>query len=492
MPIYEIKTPDGRIMEIKGDTPPSQAIVEELYKSLPPIDTAQEVTQEVTQEPTLMEKIRGISPLEVIKETPKQVVSDIARLAPYAALPFSSLGLAAQAGITGVSRVIEGLAEGERLPQALKSGGIAAGTESAIGKGLKLGKPALKQIAKFATRAEKGVIDEAIKKPILTKIEPKTNIDTSNQIKSYVAILNNKKSREYDRALTKLSEAAKKKVTNTSNISKIIKDMDLNKAGIRDLLSVTRAKTKKYNQNAIDQFIAGKQLTFDDAKSVNSILADVSRSTTIEPTDKMVIGKLKKGLYKSMEVYPGFKELNQKYANQTNLVKDIEKALGKDISETKVNTLTNDVIKKLKEKQQTKIRTMNLLKDLDKEVKAKGKRSVVNQIEANAVQNTISESIGKKAGLRDILLTTGLVGGAAFAPELAVPLAGAKLGQMAIQSEPIARSALKAAQEGVKVPAVLPRIAAKAPAMAVTPIERQESGGIAPRSLQQIKEERGL
>ena len=487
MPKYKITAPDGRQFILTGDNPPSQEAIDEAYANLPPLDTA----QEVAQEPTLIDKIRGISPLEVIKETPKQVATDIARLAPIAAA-LTPMGLARQAGVTAVSRAGRGLLEGEEAPEAIKRGAISGTVEAGIGKALKLGKPALKQIAKFATRAEKGVIDEAIKKPILTKIEPKTNIDTSNQIKTSLAILNRKKSREYDSALTQVSEAAKKQVTDTSNINKIIKDLDLDKAGVRDLLSLTRAKTKKYNQNAIDQFIAGKQLTFDDAKSVNSVLSDVLRSTTIEPADKIAIGKLKDGLYKSMEVYPGFKELNKKYAKQTNLVKDIEKNLGKDISESKVNTLTNDVIKRLKEKRQTKSRTMDLLKDLDKEIKAKGKRSVVNQIEANALQDSISQSIGKKAGLRDILLTTGLVGGAAVAPELAVPLAGAKLGQMAIQSEPVARAALRAAQEGVQVPQVVPRLAAKVPAMAVTPIERQESGGIAPRSLQQIKKERGL
>jgi len=450
-----------------------------------------EPVQQVTQEPTLMEKIRGISPLDVIKETPKQVATDIARLAPIAAA-LTPMGLARQAGITAVSRAGRGLLEGEEAPEAIKKGAISGTVEAGIGKALKLGKPALKQIAKFATRAEKGVIDEAIKKPILTKIEPKTNIDTSNQIKTSLAILNRKKSREYDSALTKVSEAAKKQVTDTSNISKIIKDLDLDKAGVRDLLSVTRAKTKKYNQNAVDKFIAGKELTFDEAKSVNSVLADVLRSTTIEPADKMAIGKLKDGLYKSMEVYPGFKELNKKYAKQTNLVKDIEKNLGKDISESKVNTLTNDVIKRLKEKRQTKSRTMDLLKDLDKEVKAKGKRSVVNQIEANALQDSISQSMSKKSGVFDKILPYGLAGGALVAPQVALPLAGAKIGQMAIQSEPVARAALRAAQEGVQVPQVVPRLAAKVPAMAVTPIERQESGGIAPRSLQQIKQERRI
>tara|TARA_R100000808_G_scaffold8880_1_gene24807 strand:+ start:19208 stop:20695 length:1488 start_codon:yes stop_codon:yes gene_type:complete len=471
-----------------------QVLRKQFPKQPEPVQQAQ-----AQPEPTLMEKIRGIS-LEdviketgdVIKETPKQVVSDIARLAPYAALPFSKLGLAAQAGITGVSRVVEGVAEGERLPQALKSGAIAAGTESAIGKGLKLGKPALKQVAKFATRAEKGVIDEAIKKPILTKIEPKTNIDTSEQIKNAITILNRKKSREYEKALTKVSEAAKGKVADTKNVNKIIKENKLNRQGLKNVLLAGRSKIKKFDENAVDKFIAGKELTFDEAKNVNSTLAEVMRSTTVESSDKFYVGKLKNSLHKSMEVYPGLKELNEKYAKQATLVQGIEKNLGKDIDESKVNTLTNDVIKRLKDKRQTKSRAMELLKDLDKEVKAKGKRSVANQIEANALQDSISQSISKKSGLIDKILPYGLAGTAVVAPEVALPLAGAKLGQIAMQSEPVARAALKAAQEGVKVPAVIPRITAKAPAMVATPIEREESGGIAPRTLQQIKKERGL
>ena len=137
MPKYKITAPDGRQFILSGDKPPSQEVIDEAYANLPSLDTAQQTQPERVQqvqaqtEPTLMEKIRGISLKEVIKETPKQVVSDIARLAPYAALPFSAIGLAGQAGITGASRVIGGLAEGESVPQALKSGAIAAGTESA-------------------------------------------------------------------------------------------------------------------------------------------------------------------------------------------------------------------------------------------------------------------------------------------------------------------------------------------------------------------------
>jgi hypothetical protein len=450
-----------------------------------------EPVQQVVQEPTLMEKVRKISPTEVIKEAPKKLAKDVTRLLPIAAA-FTPLGLPAQAGITAVSRVGKGLLEGEDAPEAIKKGAISGTVEAGIGKALKLTKPALKQIAKFATRAEKGVIDEAIKKPILTKIEPKTNIDTSEQIKNAITILNRKKSRDYEKALTKVSEAAKGKVADTKNVNKIIKEDKLDRQGIKKLLLAGRSKVKKFDQSAVDKFIAGKKLTFDESKNVNSVLSDVLRSTTVEPVDKLKIGKLKDSLYKSMEIYPGFKDLNKKYAKQATLVQGIEKSLGKDISESKVNTLTSDVIKGFKEKRRTKNRAIDLLKDLDKEIKAKGKRSVVNQIEANALQDSISQSIAKKPGLRDLMLTTGIIGGAAAAPEFAIPLAAGKAAQMAIQQEPVARAALRAAQEGVKVPAVLPRIAAKAPAIGVTPIQRQESGSLQPQSLEEIKQERRI
>lgn len=476
------------------ETMTEDEIKQVLRKQFPkqPEPVQPEPVQPVAQEPTLMEKIRGISPLEVIKETPKQVATDIARLAPIAAAFVPGLGLPAQAGITAVSRAGRGLLEGEEAPEAIKKGAISGTVEAGIGKALKFTKPALKQIAKFATRAEKGVIDEAIKKPILTKIEPKTNIDTSEQIKNAITILNRKKSREYEKALTKVSEAAKGKVADTKKVNKIIKENKLNRQGLKNVLLAGRSKIKKFDENAVDKFIAGKELTFDEAKNVNSTLAEVMRSTTVESSDKFYVGKLKNSLHKSMEVYPGLKELNEKYAKQIGIVEGIEKNLGKDISESKVNTLTNDVIKRLKEKRQTKSRAIELLKDLDKEIKAKGKRSVVNQIEANAVQDSISQSIAKKEGLKEAALTGAALFGSLASPEIGVPLAIAKGTQWGLTREPVARAALRAAQAGVKVPAILPRIAAKAPAIAVTPIQRQESGSLQPQSLEKIKQERRI
>ena len=123
------------------------------------ITAPKQVTQQKSRLAGAMQAIKGfggpesfLGP-EELAGTPREAVAGLAKVAPYAALPFSGIGLAAQSGITGTSRVIEGLAEGERLPQALKSGAIAAGTETAIGRAVKLAKPLAAPVKKLTKEA---------------------------------------------------------------------------------------------------------------------------------------------------------------------------------------------------------------------------------------------------------------------------------------------------------------------------------------------------
>jgi hypothetical protein len=478
MPIYKVQAPDGRIMKIEGDSPPSQAIVEEYYKNLPPIDTA----KEVAQEPTLMEKIRGISPLEVIKETPKQVVSDIARLAPIAALPFSGIGLAGQAAITGGSRVIGGLAEGEGVPQALKSGAIAAGTESAIGKGLKLAKPVAKALEKpaketaaFVGNILSSVPRESIEKALSNPKILKTK-DTYNQL--------GKKAKEGLQKLLKESGTRKKQETRILKQSE--KQFDLStfvnrqkqllekKAGqqsvytpqekvdINEILdNVKRERSPEGLREIMDQIDNTSQL-YKDPATVSK------RTTKGDKKLKEISNKIRSQLKAEVK---GVSELRE----QTKEVLEIKEILGKKLAKNK------DASKLLK-RQQDDV-TQEALQKLDDLLPESNK--FLNKAENIKIKEQFSKIFpgqgGGSGGAEGIANLLRVGAGLATTP-VALPFISPVAQKAAIGTLPAIGKGLQVA--GRAIP--------KAAAMAVTPIERQESGGIAPRSLQQIKKERGL
>jgi hypothetical protein len=478
MPIYKVQAPDGRIMKIEGDSPPSQAIVEEYYKNLPPIDTA----KEVAQEPTLMEKIRGISPLEVIKETPKQVVSDIARLAPIAALPFSGIGLAGQAAITGGSRVIGGLAEGEGVPQALKSGAIAAGTESAIGKGLKLAKPVAKALEKpaketaaFVGNILSSVPRESIEKALSNPKILKTK-DTYNQL--------GKKAKEGLQKLLKESGTRKKQETRILKQSE--KQFDLStfvnrqkqllekKAGqqsvytpqekvdINEILdNVKRERSPEGLREIMDQIDNTSQL-YKDPATVSK------RTTKGDKKLKEISNKIRSQLKAEVK---GVSELRE----QTKEVLEIKEILGNKLKKT------SDASLLLKNKQNEV--TQEALQKLDDLLPESNK--FLNKAENIKIKEQFSKIFpgqgGGSGGAEGIANLLRVGAGLATTP-VALPFISPVAQKAAIGTLPAIGKGLQVA--GRAIP--------KAAAMAVTPIERQESGGIAPRSLQQIKKERGL
>jgi hypothetical protein len=478
MPIYKVQAPDGRIMKIEGDSPPSQAIVEEYYKNLPPIDTA----KEVAQEPTLMEKIRGISPLEVIKETPKQVVSDIARLAPIAALPFSGIGLAGQAAITGGSRVIGGLAEGEGVPQALKSGAIAAGTESAIGKGLKLAKPVAKALEKpaketaaFVGNILSSVPRESIEKALSNPKILKTK-DTYNQL--------GKKAKEGLQKL--LKETGRRKTQETRILKQSEKQFDLStfvdrqkqllekKAGqqsvytpqekvdINEILdNVKRERSPEGLREIMDQIDNTSQL-YKDPATVSK------RTTKGDKKLKEISNKIRSQLKAEVK---GVSELRE----QTKEVLEIKEILGNKLKKT------SDASLLLKNKQNEV--TQEALQKLDDLLPESNK--FLNKAENIKIKEQFSKIFpgqgGGSGGAEGIANLLRVGAGLATTP-VALPFISPVAQKAAIGTLPAIGKGLQVA--GRAIP--------KAAAMAVTPIERQESGGIAPRSLQQIKKERGL
>ncbi len=136
MPIYEIETPDGRIMEIEGDKMPPINIIKKAYSELPPIDNSLEIPE------------RGqVMPAENYEQN---TLSMIGKALPYAGIVAKATpqGRALSAGATGVGRFLEGRSEGESLPTALKQSGKAAAIDLVGGKLISKGFDAFKGLKK--------------------------------------------------------------------------------------------------------------------------------------------------------------------------------------------------------------------------------------------------------------------------------------------------------------------------------------------------------
>jgi len=444
--------------------------------------------------------------------TDKESLKAALQIAPY------TLGMVPGAGapVTAISETGLGLLEGEKPKEALTRGAIAGATELVIPKVIKetfratkgVGKAALKSLTKFATRADKNVINKAIKNPKLTKTPIKDNQEVVIQIQDYLNIATRKKNREYKKALEAIPEKEKLKPVDTINVQKYILQEGLDPQSTIGLIQTARPKTKLFDLNSLNKFINGQEITFDEAKTINSLMSDLQRSNAIDAVDKRSIQKLKDELYKSLSNVKGFKELNKKYATQAQLIRNIERNLGKkidgkyEIEETKVNTLTNDVLKAIKEKRTTKIKLLKNLKELDKEVKAKGQRSLVNQLEANAVQDSINQSIRKPSGLLRGLTTFGGLGTLYYQPKLGSLFLAGQAATDILRSEPVANKLLKAAQTPLSPGARrIAKIAKKATQIAAKPIAQQTGRNVMPivrdisgkiTNQEQIEKDRGI
>lgn len=450
--------------------------------------TPEEIVQEPTRLASAMQAIKGfggpesfLGP-EELAVTPREAVAGVAKVAPYAALPFTGIGLAGQAGITGVSRVVEGLAEEERLPEALKAGAIAAGTESAIGRAVKLAKPLaapVKKLTKEATAYAGNILSSVPRESIEKALDNPKILKTKDTFTN----LGNK-AKEGLQKLLKENSARKKQETRI--LKKSEKELDLGtfvnrqkklieaKAGKQDIYTEQEKIDIKEILDRVkgERNPVGLRQIMDEIDSTRGLYRDpITRAQRTGKGDtklKEISRKIRSRLKTDISGIADIRE-------QSKEVIELKEILGKKLAKTK------DAGKLLTRKQDAV--TTEALEKLDDLLPEKDK--FLDRAQNVRIKEQFSEVFpGRGGGTGNVegianLLRVGLgvtTGGATL------PLTSPVIQRAAISALPGVTTAL----ETVARP--LPKVAAKA----VTPIQRQESGSLQPQSLEEIKQERRI
>lgn len=551
MPIYKIKTPDGRIMKIKGDYPPTQDIVEEAYSKLPPLQTQQE--QETVQEPIKEEpklgKLASITRSLVESQFPtvgltrekdiKEELRNVATLAPYAA----GVGTASKVippVVTGVSEAGLGLLEGQELKDALSRGVISGATEAGIVKGVdeltkgvkkvadpikkslpKIKEKALDFLTEFATKADKNVLKAVKQKPMLTEIKQRDNLEFADEIKKKYDDLKLKRDLEYEKKLELIPQSTLNKQAPTFDFYRYFFDPKnkIDESEVKSILISKRPRAVLFNEEIIDKLFKAQPITIGEIKELNSLFGNVVRNVDLQSEDKRIIGGLKSQLVNILDQTP-FKDINKEYSKKSAILDSIEnnflkpkirqnKASGLIGNEQSAQTLILDKIKDLKENVRTKETKEKILQTLDKELGLKGKSKLTNILESTAAQRHIEEQIAKEVGLGQSIGPFGLIGlykTLTGDPSTLATVGGLFGGKKFIQSESVAKSLIKKTQDmakqrkrplspQIKRPeSVLKRVIARSigqqTGQALVPINRDSSGKIT--NQEQIENERGV
>lgn len=551
MPIYKIKTPDGRIMKIKGDYPPTQDIVEEAYSKLPPLQTQQE--QETVQEPIKEEpklgKLASITRSLVESQFPtvgltrekdiKEELRNVATLAPYAA----GVGTASKVippVVTGVSEAGLGLLEGQELKDALSRGVISGATEAGIVKGVdeltkgvkkvadpikkslpKIKEKALDFLTEFATKADKNVLKAVKQKPMLTEIKQRDNLEFADEIKKKYDDLKLKRDLEYEKKLELIPQSTLNKQAPTFDFYRYFFDPKnkIDESEVKSILISKRPRAVLFNEEIIDKLFKAQPITIGEIKELNSLFGNVVRNVDLQSEDKRIIGGLKSQLVNILDQTP-FKDINKEYSKKSAILDSIEnnflkpkirqnKASGLIGNEQSAQTLILDKIKDLKENVRTKETKEKILQTLDKELGLKGKSKLTNILESTAAQRHIEEQIAKEVGLGQSIGPFGLIGlykTLTGDPSTLATVGGLFGGKKFIQSESVAKSLIKKTQDmakqrkrplspQIKRPeSVLKRVIARSigqqTGQALVPINRDSSGKIT--NQEQIEKERGV
>ena len=504
--LYEFTdTRTGKKLSFRSDKPKEELTKDVLRSHADKYYASQEIevsAEQLQQEPSLkgfraaadFVKTGDVENLPPIIKTPKSTAQTLLKAAPW------TVGMVPVLGppVTAASETGLGLLEGQSIPKSLKRGATAGGIEAAlvgfgkpikalskvpgvgkiaesgilgavaekgmkgIGKvaekgksiGEKVGKQSLKLLTKYATQADKEILDFAIKNPKYTRdINEKENIDIALDLTEGINKLRKKSTADYNKGFKSIPAKDKRKPIKTKNISKYIfnqkENLDPN-ALIREIKK-NRPKTQRFDEDSLLKMFLGDDITLEEAKRINSVLGDLSTNFNLKPTDKRIYGNIRGELQKSLETIKEFKKVNKIYSKQKKLIDGLEKGLADKqgiVQESKVNSLINNQVKNLKGERETKGTLFKLLEGIDKELG--NKIGLADQIKANALQTSLSKSQGIQKGIAQSIGAFGVLGaiGAATGnPGYFATAMGLIAGQKALKSKPAAKSLLRKSQD---------------------------------------------
>lgn len=532
MPVYEITSPTGRIIELEGDTPPSAETIKEAFAAIEPKQVAPIRAslgeEQVPLAPTRLDR-------ELTEQEKKNLkgLRQVATQLPAVAAAFATGGMSipAQAAITGALTAGGTLLEHTLTPEeekiankdALKEAGIsglaAAGIESALplaGKvAVKVGKPLVssatkslkkvpEQILKRTTQIEKRAIDKVIDNPKLFTAPKKQ--DLSDNILTDLKQVQQMANDEYEASLNALPESyklAKYKNIN-ENLKSAVGSKDLKKLSKKYQL-IQQNLLEDVDENLLEKVVEGDRITLNEFMILNRSLGNIERmspSERIQPDVISAFSKIKKVILKNMSEAVPIKKINEQFAKKIQPIKNVEKKLrsydaqgNPYIEDSKINTLVNDAKKILKDKRTVK---QKQFKDLDEISKILGKKNKYSKIlEDEAVKDLIQEGMEKnKLSLSEIgvLGTLGFGINRVLAGGIAPTLYGARQAGTTEKLIETAAKLRKPVQEKIKPSVTSPiRQSISAGRKVSTPlISRQIGGYLTPQSLEEIKQERRI
>lgn len=268
MPVYKIRTPDGRLMRIRGESPPTQEIVEEAYAKLPPIEQQQQVEQPklnrlasiartvmestfpalgAVRDKDIREEARNVLDIASYTPTPASLVSKAAQAGKIAKFGAQTVPQAvAGAGATYLGQREKGVLRGQSGIDALSGLGLELGTQAGLGL---VGKGITKGAEQITKSIPEDLFKKAKKYVAKEAKTPKERIEQITKLGEQ-AIENNQK---IDIGLEKLADKADKA---NKNIAKqaAIKLKDANRKFHNDNKDKSKLITK-IKDTDIDNFI---------------------------------------------------------------------------------------------------------------------------------------------------------------------------------------------------------------------------------------------